>query len=414
MPRVSRRPAKWRVIVEFVRTVTLARTPAFAALIPGHRGRAAATMVLSILLAGLLQAHFANAAADYQQPGSQLTIIRSTPASIVVALTVERYEIEPLSHDGEQYHASLSQAQCRRWCPARPRRRPAAHCWACRRLKAPHSASSRPTARRSRRTSCTRRRNRWPKVTGWTLGEQVRWWNASPRMATSMARTPSGPARSPSSPVPAISATSRSARSSSIPLQFNPVRREIRICRRIVAEVAWRLEAQPAAAADEQAQPRLRGLVAEHVAELRIIGPTCSGSWPRPTAFGSGGRIGVDLAATAGAAPVLKIGVSQDGLYKLTYTDLSKAGFSPATVDPRTITISNQGSDIPIIVQGEGDGRFDSGDAIFFYGKGIRDAYTTTNVYWLSAGTSPGRRMTQRDGHPSGAAIPAHFPALST
>ena len=55
----------------------------------------------------LLVGNSPNAAADRQQPGSQLTIIRSTPESIVVALTVEHYEIETLSHDGEQYQRVL-------------------------------------------------------------------------------------------------------------------------------------------------------------------------------------------------------------------------------------------------------------------------------------------------------------------
>ena len=196
------------------------------------------------------------------------------------------------------------------------------------------------------------------------------------------------------------------------PVQFNPARREIRVCRRIAVEVTWPLEARPAAAADEQANPAFEGVLREALLNYESLGRRTADAGLAGQLSVPVDDVDVDPTATASAAPALKIGVGQDGLYKLTYADLSNAGFNPGAVDPRTLKIANQGSEIAIFVQGEGDGRFDSGDIILFYGKGIRDAYTTTNVYWLSAGASPGRRMTLRDGRPGETAIPAHFPVL--
>jgi hypothetical protein len=110
--------------------------------------------------------------------------------------------------------------------------------------------------------------------------------------------------------------------------------------------------------------------------------------------------------------PALKIGVAEDGLYALTSDDLAGAGFDLTGVDPHTITLSHRGVEIPIYVQGEEDGVFDSMDYILFYGTAMTDIYTTTNVYWLTAGGAAGRRMSLLDGTPTGSApVPTHFPA---
>ncbi len=51
------------------------------------------------------------------------------------------------------------------------------------------------------------------------------------------------------------------------------------------------------------------------------------------------------------------------------------------------------GVEQPIKVNGEQDGRFDAGDSIEFYGVGLDAASTDTRVYWLVAGTKPGKRI---------------------
>lgn len=147
------------------------------------------------------------------------------------------------------------------------------------------------------------------------------------------------------------------------------------------------------------------------------------------------------------AAPVTtgekyKIVVDQDGVYTVTYADLAAAGMAVDSVDPQNFHLTNQGRDVAIYVEGEGDGRFDPGDRILFYGERFRgdylanlyqaedvgwiyltnagrnaefnatmvEKYTDENVYWLSVGTTPGLRMASVDGTPiNGYPIPSTF-----
>ena len=81
-----------------------------------------------------------------------------------------------------------------------------------------------------------------------------------------------------------------------------------------------------------------------------------------------------------------KIGLPESGIYKLTYEDLKTLGINVSSIDPRQIKVYHNGGgvlpemnaearyddlvEIPILVQGESDGKFDSGDYILFYGRG--------------------------------------------
>lgn len=60
--------------------------------------------------------------------------------------------------------------------------------------------------------------------------------------------------------------------------------------------------------------------------------------------------------------------VWQDGIRRIDSTALADAGFPIATVDPRTIQLFARGRQVPIYVQGEQDGAFNTGDFIEFYG----------------------------------------------
>lgn len=96
-----------------------------------------------------------------------------------------------------------------------------------------------------------------------------------------------------------------------------------------------------------------------------------------------------------------KIAVDREGIYQVTYADLRAAGCDLDLPDPGALHLYNQGQEIAIQVLGEGDGRFDPGDAILFYGQGLSTKYSSTNVYWLTAGAYPGLRMEEVEGHPS-------------
>ncbi len=106
----------------------------------------------------------------------------------------------------------------------------------------------------------------------------------------------------------------------------------------------------------------------------------------------------------------LKIGVSQDGMYRLTPGDLITHGFDLTDVDPTLIQVANKGQEIPIYLQEDGNGSFDGSDILLFYGTAITDVYTTENVYWLKVGDAPGLRMATRAVTPSTAPVADQFP----
>ena len=104
--------------------------------------------------------------------------------------------------------------------------------------------------------------------------------------------------------------------------------------------------------------------------------------------------------------PAYKLIVDQDGIYRLTYQDLKQAGIDVSGINPKTLKLTNKGKAVPIFVSGEKDGAFDLTDYIEFQGEFNRGTYslfgeyTTKNVYWLSWGKERGARMAIEDATP--------------
>lgn len=119
-----------------------------------------------------------------------------------------------------------------------------------------------------------------------------------------------------------------------------------------------------------------------------------------------------------------KIAITETGIYKLDQAFFSEAGINLNGVDPRNIKLyGNGGSMLPqansefreddlvqnaISIVGEGDGSFDSGDYLVFYGEGPHGGsynpvtyvyshslhlYSDTNYYFLTITDDPGLRM---------------------
>ncbi len=106
------------------------------------------------------------------------------------------------------------------------------------------------------------------------------------------------------------------------------------------------------------------------------------------------------LAADAGA---VKIRVSRAGVFRLTQADLAATGFDVAA-DPRAFRMYHLGREIPILVRGEADGRFDGEDSVLFHGtrspwrasnNAESPAYSNENVYWLAVREPSGLRMEE-------------------
>lgn len=119
-----------------------------------------------------------------------------------------------------------------------------------------------------------------------------------------------------------------------------------------------------------------------------------------------------------------KIAVSSDGIHIITFADLQQMGIDPSGIDPRNIRIyGNGGGMLPenlqesryddliensILVSGEGDGKFDAGDYILFYGESPHtwkynssggyfyhtyNIYSEKTCYFLSTDLGPGKRI---------------------
>ena len=64
-----------------------------------------------------------------------------------------------------------------------------------------------------------------------------------------------------------------------------------------------------------------------------------------------------------------KFPIAEDGIYRIDFQQLVNAGVNVSSLDPRNFQIFAKGEEIPIYIQGESDGSFDSNDFIEFYGE---------------------------------------------
>lgn len=119
-----------------------------------------------------------------------------------------------------------------------------------------------------------------------------------------------------------------------------------------------------------------------------------------------------------------KIGVTQNGIHKITRDELSAMGVNVNSINPQNIRIyGNGGGMLPeennkfrysdpaeyaIQVKGENDGSFDQGDFILFYAESSDSwdynqfyqnfshkihPYSDTNYYYVNTGVGPGKRI---------------------
>ncbi len=65
----------------------------------------------------------------------------------------------------------------------------------------------------------------------------------------------------------------------------------------------------------------------------------------------------------------VKISVAQDGIYKVTYQDLQKAGIPVGSLNPRNLQLYHRGAEQAIFVEGESNNIFDPEDFVLFFGR---------------------------------------------
>jgi hypothetical protein len=65
----------------------------------------------------------------------------------------------------------------------------------------------------------------------------------------------------------------------------------------------------------------------------------------------------------------LKLKISEEGLFKITYDDVVAKNLQIGTIDPHKFQIFNKGIQTPLLITGTNDGVFNQGDIIYFYGN---------------------------------------------
>ena len=185
------------------------------------------------------------------------------------------------------------------------------------------------------------------------------------------------------------------------PFQYNPQRRELRVYRRLKLQVTF--PEGNRSLVDTGRAPA--SPVFERILERVLLNYD---TLPQPQATRSVLPGRVPLAAPA-SGPQVKLSVVQSGLYRVAYEDVLPVAPDLLQRDPRHLVLSNQGTTIPILFEGEADGSFDPGDSFVFYGQAIDSVYTWQNVYWLSDSGAPGLRLSQRDGTPGTGTPPTAF-----
>lgn len=198
------------------------------------------------------------------------------------------------------------------------------------------------------------------------------------------------------------------------PLQYNPILQRAFLCRKMKVQVSF----TSSRGVSQGAFPD--GF--EDIFKSVLVNYEQAKAWRKPPHPVRGTSFIFDT------GPWYRIRLKEDGLFKVTGTDLQKAGVDISQLDPRTLKLYNGGGktldrrpnapmpdtmrQLAVRVVGEEDGRFDSSDYILFYGKGVHGPYyyapldtfmyynpfDTANAYWLTWGGNPGLRMAAKDG----------------
>ena len=109
----------------------------------------------------------------------------------------------------------------------------------------------------------------------------------------------------------------------------------------------------------------------------------------------------------------VRMAVRQNGIYRVTYTDLINLGYNDISNWPvSNFVVSNKGNDVArYISDTNNNGYLDAGEAIYFYGQALdMTYYTLDNIYWLRINSpTAGLAMGTRSAPPAGAQAPPYF-----
>lgn len=94
---------------------------------------------------------------------------------------------------------------------------------------------------------------------------------------------------------------------------------------------------------------------------------------------------------TIAATPSVKIGVRHDGWYRVTQAELAAVGFD-TSLDALNLRLFCNGTEVAILVSRR-SGPLTANDYLEFWGEGVDLPSTDTQIYWLTNGDQPGKRI---------------------
>ncbi len=184
------------------------------------------------------------------------------------------------------------------------------------------------------------------------------------------------------------------------PFQWNPRTKELRHSKQVRVRIDFQNPLPPSTPAPLPSADSAAGEVFEKVLKSNIPNyrdPTVTAPLKTQKETAQ-----LSLLTTTAPQNMLRVEVKQDGIWRLTYDNLSKAGVAVSKINPTTLQLFNRGNEVAIRVVSKTQNRFSSGDYLEFYGQGINNAFTDTNVYWLRWGQGPGKRMAIIPGNVTG------------
>lgn len=194
-----------------------------------------------------------------------------------------------------------------------------------------------------------------------------------------------------------------------VPLQVDPAAGRFRTARTITVRLAqtggFAVAAPASSATGDAGDPLVRALGSTvALGAARVAGSTrpvpdiatLERGGPAPVAPSSGAST-----AAAPTFPAWQIEVDREAIYRLDFAWVSANLPGLAAQDPRRFRMTMQGIEVPIEIEGDGDGVFETGEAIVFYGQpdtrtdGLAAPtwqggdVTDTSVYRIDLATAP-------------------------
>ena len=198
------------------------------------------------------------------------------------------------------------------------------------------------------------------------------------------------------------------------PIQYNPARSQLKIYHELLIRINFNSTSFSAQSYQGSKQLATRSLVTEpsqafeQLFQEKLLNYNQAKAWRHPPQSVSAAPAAQQV---SNPSDRYKIPISQTGIYKITYSELRRAGANPMDIEFETLKMENRGRRIGLhTFDHDTDGRFDPDDSIVFYGSApVGDRFTSTNVYWLSWGSVGRSQVTVRDAAPKTSNAPAPF-----